>query len=280
MNLNASFPVFTSSPRQILATFVYIYNIKRLNPIHPPINITIITNNKESNMDSNKPNMPAFAHPLSKEQQRNLKCSQIRLPVRASEGTHYPCTQEDIDDYRVLINHKDPFRLMSLGQSTTTLWEFLTQQISTPVEEALSRLHTARWKPESGLDTIIKVAYDVDTAFFNSQLRGNIAICWSDTHVIRKRILQTKKHYNNVLGVTFYEQEDLCTVYLNADTILRADDPRHQMWETLLHEFTVRYAQIEKNLEPSHVQILDILTQYAARLPACDMWCSESQQWV
>ena len=87
----------------------------------------------------------------------------------------------------------------------------------------------------------IKALHDIDT-FFNSRLRGNIVIRWSNTEEIA--LVGSLRNKKEVSGECFglsSPKEDLrqTTVYLNAEMILSQPTACEEMWQIVFHELMV-----------------------------------------
>jgi hypothetical protein len=178
--------------------------------------------------------------PFSEKDRTRLRYETI-LPVYANNGTPYLCSQEDIDDYQDFSGHSD-VPLLSLAESTWQLTSFLMAEPSDDIEGALSRLRQARWNSIWGPGIISKALHDIDIAFFNSCLRGNVIVRWSNTEEIaRVGSLRSKSDMSGrYLGLSCPE-EDLrqATVYLNAETIFSRPTACEEMWQTVFHELMV-----------------------------------------
>ena len=103
------------------------------------------------------------------------------------------------------------------------------------VIKALSRLRNAMRARNWGPDVVMKAIHDIDTAFFNSRLRGKIVVNWSDAGELRK----VGRDMADVWGCTTGDTHRRCTVFLNADQLFAAPDIFQRIWQTLFHELVV-----------------------------------------
>ena len=88
----------------------------------------------------------------------------------------------------------------------------------------------------------IKALHDIDTAFFNSRLRGNIVVRWSNTEEIAEvGSLQNKKEASGECFGLSCPEEDLrqTTVYLNAEMIFSQPTACEEMWQIVFHELMI-----------------------------------------
>lgn len=101
-----------------------------------------------------------------------------------------------------------------------------------------------------------KALWDIDVAFFDGRLRGNVVVAWGDQRQIEEEGYAEKMEKPEVgfLGLCQPIEDDdgdvddegdrggqqqPCKIWLNLDTIFRAPDPRLVMWETVLHDLVV-----------------------------------------
>ena len=163
-------------------------------------------------------------------------------PVKAAGGTPYGCTQADIDTFCKAPRNVRSTRFLPAEVSIQILTSFLSQQTPTPdVCDARARLRLAAWNPDWGPDIIIKALRDIDIAFFNSRLRGNVKVHWcnSSEEIMRKHLPRIP------LGLSISgEREGQSTVFLNADLIFAKRNPCKQMWRTTLHELVHAYLYV------------------------------------
>ena len=97
----------------------------------------------------------------------------------------------------------------------------------------LGRLEHLRWELSGGPGAINKTAHDIDTAFFDSRLRGNCIIRWSTTKEIAKK---ASKDANELLDITFRSVRGRRKIYLNTDIILEDADMGKAILEIFFHE--------------------------------------------
>lgn len=114
-------------------------------------------------------------------------------------------------------------------------------------QSALSRIETAWRDPEWDASLVIKAMADLDSAFFDGWLKGNVVIVWAGEEDIVKKGCKGGKgpETGNFLGLCqplLEGGEQRCKVWLNADTIFDRPDPRVHMWRTVLHELVVSRA--------------------------------------
>ena len=168
--------------------------------------------------------------------------NQTTYSVKAASGTPYDCTQTDIDAFCRPPRNVRSTRFLPAEVSIQILTSFLSQQTPTPdVYDALARLRLAAWDPDWGPDIIIKALRDIDIAFFNSRLRGNVKVRWcnSSDEIVRKHLPRIP------LGLSSSgERKGQCTVFLNADMIFAKRNPCKQMWRTTLHELVHAYLYV------------------------------------
>lgn len=163
--------------------------------------------------------------------------NQTVCSIKASSGTPYDCTQADIDAFHGYDCIVRSVTFLPAEESIQTLTSFLTEQHPTPdIRSALARLRLAAWDPNWGPDVIIKALGDIDKAFFNSRLRGNVKVHWcnSSNETIRGHLGLM------IPGV----RKGQCTVILNSDTIFAEQYPRKEMWQTTLHELVHAYLHV------------------------------------
>lgn len=131
-----------------------------------------------------------------------------KLPITVLTGTPYPCTQQQISDYEQ-VNGREIIQFMSLEETTVQLTEFLDPKrlLYRHEVEALHRLSQARWDQHWSPDIIVKVLPDIDAAFFNNRLRGNLVVFWSDADTMGMRY---DTDQTNSYGTTQYEGGGNC----------------------------------------------------------------------
>jgi hypothetical protein len=189
-------------------------------------------------------------------QTRRLLYEEARKPVRADQGTPYPCTQQDLDGY---IRHPHPNRdsqYISTVAATNELCAWLNH-FHEPDASAMAALDRLKkgiqlkpWKP----DLVIKAFKDLDLAFFNGTLTGNVRVKWMCCQEWWRFI--GRKSY---LGATAKEGHAQCRIVLNAEAILlnpiSAPIPFREMWRTMLHEMCVSR---ERPLSPGLANLIEI----------------------
>ena len=178
---------------------------------------------------------------LSREDIKQLY-NQALCSTKAPSGTPYDCTQADIDAFHRFARTVRSPTFLPAEESIQTLTSFLTQQHPTPdICNALARLRLAAWDPNWGPDVIIKALCDIDKAFFNSRLRGNVKVYWcnSSNETIRGHFPRVPRGL-----MSPGERKGQCTVILNADTIFAKQNPCKQMWRTTLHELVHAYLYV------------------------------------
>ena len=168
--------------------------------------------------------------------------NQTAYSIKAPSGTPYDCTQADIDDFHRFARTVRGPTFLPAEESIQKLTSFLTQQHPTPdICNVLARLRLAAWDPNWGPDVIIKALRDIDKAFFNSRLRGNVKVHWcnSSNETIRRHLPRVPRGL-----MSPGERKGQCTVFLNADTIFAKQNPCKQMWRTTLHELVHAYLHV------------------------------------
>ena len=152
-----------------------------------------------------------------------------------------------------LSRHLCSIPFSTLAESTQQLTEFLSpsRTLSGEVRGALDRLkHAPSCRLYGGLHFTMYIFHDIDIAFFNSRLHGNVDIYWSSTNAIQG--MMRVRLVNSPFGITLYRGRGRCTVYLNADTIFRDIYAPQKIWQTMFHELTVA---IRTKLYPMNMKI-------------------------
>ena len=178
---------------------------------------------------------------LSREDITHL-CNQTVYSVKVANGTPYDCTQADVDAFCGFAHKVKSTTFLPAEASIRNLTSFLTQQQPTPdICNALARLRLAAWDPYWGPDVIIKALQDIDIAFFNSRLRGNVKVHWcnSNNETIRRHLPRAPRGL-----MSPGEVKGQCTILLNADMIFAKQNPCKQMWRTTLHELVHAYVYV------------------------------------
>ncbi|KAL8991891.1 MAG: hypothetical protein Q9169_007561 [Polycauliona sp. 2 TL-2023] len=163
-------------------------------------------------------------------------------PVSIDAGTPYPCTEQQLHDLRYLLVVRYP-QPWSTDRAANWLLAFLRSDARQfpKVNAAMLRLGVgvglgedwAAWGP----DLIIKAFYDLDTAFFGSNLGGMTRVEWVPDSFFRAR------GHDDTFGLTVDQSRDESAqrIYLNAHVIWKAGRSGYfrEMWGTLLHEMVV-----------------------------------------
>lgn len=110
---------------------------------------------------------------------------------------------------------------------------------------------------------MIKAFADIDVAFFDGRLRGNVVAVWaSEEDILEKGCGEGKPERGCFMGLCQpiapeeNEGEPRCRVWLNSDAIFDAPDPRLQMWQTMLHELVVSRALFGSLLLSSIIKLV------------------------
>ncbi|MCJ1467102.1 hypothetical protein MMC07_005724 [Pseudocyphellaria aurata] len=171
--------------------------------------------------------------------------------VQANRGSAYLCSQFQIDAYTLkpycylgMVDHP-----MTERESHQLLGSFLNPNRTPASDEifALRRLRDAvllerdDWHP----DIVIKALPDIDTAFFNGMLRGNIKVQWVDDALLDAN-MRGPRGPAIVMANTRYlhpRQPHGCTsIWLSLQGVLEpARNPRQRMWQALFHELIHAY---------------------------------------
>lgn len=170
---------------------------------------------------------------------------QTKEPVSWDIGAQYDHPHGDLNDYQ---EFRSVARAqLTKAQATQLLVDFLTplEQLHTAQKEALNRLDAAarhsKWDPS----LMIKALADLDIAFFDGRLKGNVIVMWATEREILERVCDGQNPEKGFTGLCQplrpdeNEGEQRCKVWLNSDKIFNAPDPRLQMWETMFHELVV-----------------------------------------
>ena len=164
--------------------------------------------------------------------------AQALEPVRKNRGTPYPCKQRDLDGYIRLERDNSTARYVSQARAVNELCIWLDISMEPVISSlaALERLRNGIHLTSCGPDLVIKAFKDLDLAFFNGTLQGNVEVRWMSRTEFR-RICRI----NGVcFGVTTQTGHAQCRIGLNAETILLLSrSPVTQMWQTILHEMCV-----------------------------------------
>lgn len=130
------------------------------------------------------------------------------------------------------------------AEATQVLVEFLKprEHLHKAQEEALNRLNAAPRHLEWDPSLVIKALADLDIAFFDGRLRGNVIAVWATEEEILEKECKGRKPERVFTGLCQTlepgenEGEQRCKVWLISDQIFVAPHPRLQMWETMFHE--------------------------------------------
>ena len=189
------------------------------------------------------------------------------LPVSVDEGTHYPCSKEDIRFVTAEISSKDSVwqdfedmraRYKSAEEATIELERFLlpTKVMSDSALDALKRLQNMLLLEDEGWgpDLVVKTCHDWDKVFFNRRLKRRVNIFW-----MTERSFDTDSERGAALGTCGEDEfsRGRSEIHLNADGLLllppsdwrviEGEPPVSQfrcMWSVLLHAFCHAYLQI------------------------------------
>lgn len=160
--------------------------------------------------------------------------------ISASQGTPYPCSQNDIDEsifgfYKPLVATRFP------GEALMELESFFhpNRQISFEVEVAIFHLQAALeiqdWTP----DLIIKAFKDLDTVFFAGKLRGHSTFSWGCASWWDENEGIVGGH-RGPMGVTRIVGHRKTAIHLNAwGILLNSPNAKLEMWLVTLHEMVV-----------------------------------------
>lgn len=133
---------------------------------------------------------------------------------------------------------------MSEEYATRMLEDFLDPcRVPThKVRSALQRIADAIYTEDDwSLDVVIKVASDIDTAFFMGYLKGNVSINW----ISRLRLVELGHGARHMLGSTYPGSHGCSSVWLNTQAIFdETEFPRRKMWQVLFHELTVSHSMV------------------------------------
>ena len=191
--------------------------------------------------------------PYLNDSTRQRLREQTKEPVSWHTGAHYDHPHGDLNDYQEF--RSVPRAQLTKAEATQVLADFLTPltDIAPAQKEALNRLDSAARHPAWDPSLAIKALADLDVAFFDGRLRGNVVAAWATESEILERGCrdgQTPDRAFSGLCQPLEPEgnggERRCKVWLNSDKIFDAPDPRLQMWETLFHELVVSQHAISK----------------------------------
>ncbi|KAF6235735.1 hypothetical protein HO173_005930 [Letharia columbiana] len=178
---------------------------------------------------------------------------QTKEPVSWDIGAQYDHPHGDLNDYQ-------EFRTvaraqLTKAQATQLLVDFLTplEHLHTAQKKALNRLDAAARHPKWDPSLVIKALADLDIAFFDGRLKGNVIVMWATEREILERVCDGQNPEKGFTGLCQplqpdeNEGEQRCKVWLNSDKIFNAPDPRLQMWETMFHELVHAYALVSSD---------------------------------
>ncbi|CAF9925202.1 hypothetical protein IMSHALPRED_006409 [Imshaugia aleurites] len=207
-----------------------------------------------------------MSHPLPSTQSRHLNDSkrqrlrsQTNEPISWSTGAHYDQPHSDLTLYQTF--HSVPrAQRRPKAEATQILVDFLTplhhDELTAAQTSALNRLSAAVRDPDWDSSLVIKAFADIDVAFFDGRLRGNVVAVWaSEEDILEKGCGEGKPERGCFMGLCQpiapeeNEGEPRCRVWLNSDAIFDAPDPRLQMWQTMLHELVHAYTVITSDPE-------------------------------
>lgn len=173
--------------------------------------------------------------------------------VTLLSGTHYICTQSDLDATGGLARQEFPKDDLGDCKASRKKWfansnrgpfvsarqacleifnhNDLRRKPGTLEKEAIERLANALMatcRGSWGADLIIKAFCDLDVVFFRGRLRGHVCVRWLPNWAVRGC---------TTWGTTVYLGEGKCAIRMNADAILLDHSrPFERMFATMLHE--------------------------------------------
>lgn len=170
----------------------------------------------------------------------------VRNPVRIGQGTPYFCTQQDIDSAthygaNSRVQYKTP------NEASNQLWNWLDlskdpDELTMAALERLwhcTRLSSGTWGP----DLVIKAFKDLDRAFFNCTLLGNVRVMWLTRTEWSLTLSRHGESTIDILALTVVSGYAQCDIFLNAQDLLLDEDvtpnPFISVFQTLLHEMCV-----------------------------------------
>ena len=118
---------------------------------------------------------------------------QTKEPVSWRKGAQYQQPYGDLNDhlgFRIV-----PRPLLTKAQATQILFNFLTplENASKTQKEALNRLNTAAHHPAWDPSLVIKALPDLDVAFFDGRLKGNVVAVWATEGEIVEAVRDVQK---------------------------------------------------------------------------------------
>jgi len=106
------------------------------------------------------------------------------------------------------------------------LQHFLGQNSSAEVHAALQRLHEARFDPDWTPSIAVKAMHDLDTAFLEGFLRGNVIVGWFTADEILKANLDPGLDFDGAMGMwgmTNSDDNGKASVHPNLDTLIKGN---------------------------------------------------------
>lgn len=206
---------------------------------------------------------PAMPPTIPKTVMRHLNDStrqrlkaQTEAPVSWTTGVPYDQPHGDLSDYQVFRPRARA--TLTKAKATQLLVDFLTpiQPLHESQKAALTRLNGATNKADWDPSLVIKALGDLDVAFFDGWLRGNLIAVWATEEKIVEQVYDGKKPVGNFAGLCQTldrrenEGEQRCKVWLNSDVIFDVPDPRLKMWEVIFHELVVSSTCFYFNFSP------------------------------
>lgn len=172
-----------------------------------------------------------------KKEDRLRLLKECRYPIRADEGTAYPCSQKDLDGLVKFYDSPRNTDYVSPNRGTNKLvqWLDINQNPDPESAAALKRLREGLKLQRWGPDLAIKAFKDLDQTFFMGTLTGNVLVRWKN---IRDIVDLWSK--GSTYGYTTKMGHGQARITIDPTShFKKASDPYSEMWQTLLHEMCV-----------------------------------------